>query len=146
MKKFDFKLQKLLDIRMDDEEKSKISFKKAQDEKIIAEKNLETLNSNYTKYGETRIFGSVVEQKIIQVYLNSLSLCIDEANAEVQKKDMLLEKKRQDLKEKQIDRKTVEILKEKQLDKFNKEENRIEQLANDEFALYGYMRRNVERG
>lgn len=144
MKKFDFKLQKLLDIRLNDEEKSKINFKTAQEEKLIAEKNLETLNSNYIKYGETRKFGSVVEQKIIQVYLNSLSLCIDEAGTELEKKNMLLETKRLDLKQKQIDRKTVEILKEKQLNKFNKEQNRLEQLANDEFALYGYIRKIAE--
>jgi len=38
----------------------------------------------------------------------------------------------------------VEILRDKQKDKFIKEQNRIEQKTNDEFALYGFIRRNSE--
>lgn len=145
MKKFDFKLQKLLDIRVNIEEECKIKFKKAQDEKLIAEKNLETLNSNYSKYSETRKFGSVVQQKITQAYLNSIAICINEAVVEIDKKSLLLEEKREEFRQKQIDRKTVEILKDKQKEKFYKEQNAIEQRANDEFAIYGFIRNKFER-
>ena len=146
MKKFDFKLQKLLDLRNNKEEESKLNFSKAQDDKINAEKNLNKLNLNYSKYGETRKYGNVAQQKITQFYLNSLSICISEANAELKKKKMILEEKRLDLKQKQIDRKTVDILKDKQKSKYVKEANDIEQRNNDEFALYGYMRNSAERG
>ena len=47
------------------------------------------------------------------------------------------------MKKKQVDRKTVDILKEKQLAAYTKEENRIEQINNDEFALYAYMRNHA---
>ncbi len=146
MKKFDFKLQKLLDIRNSKEEESKLKFGKAQDDKVIAEENLGKLNESYSKYSETRKYGNVVEQKITQFYLNSLSTCIDEANSELEKKKIILEEKRQDLKQKQIDRKTVDILKDKQKSKYVKEVNDIEQRNNDEFALYGHMRKVIERG
>lgn len=145
MDNFKFRLQKLLDIRIDKEEESKISFQKAHQEKINAEKNLEKLNNNYKKFSEERKYGSIVKQKITQAYLNSLSGCIDEASIELNKKDAILEQKRNDLKDRQIERKTVEILKDKQKDRFIKEQKLIEQKANDEFALYSFMRR-MERG
>lgn len=146
MKKFDFKLQKLLDIRYSKEEESKLNFSKAQDDKTNAEENLDKLNMNYSKYSETRMHGNVVQQKTTQFYLNSLATCIDEAISELEKKKMILEEKRQDLKQKQVDRKTVDILKDKQMDKYTKEVNAIEQRNNDEFALYGYIRNTAERG
>lgn len=145
MGNFKFRLQKLLDIRIDKEEESKMNFKKAQQEKIGAEENLEKLNTNYKKFSEQRKYGSIVQQKITQAYLNSLSGCIDQANMELKNKETILEQKRQELKEKQIDRKTVEILRDKQKAQFIKEQNLIEQKANDEFALYGFMRRNEGR-
>lgn len=146
MKKFDFKLQKLLDIRANLEEESKVKFSNAQDEKLRAEENLKSLNANYARYSEKRKFGSVIEQKITQAYLNSLATCIKDASIEVEKKAMVLEEKRKVLTEKRIDRKTVEILKSKQEEKFRKEQEAIEQKANDEFAIYGYIRNKVERG
>lgn len=145
MENFQFKLQRLLDIRMNLEEECKINFKRAQDEKIKTEEKLLNLNSNYEKYCEVRKNGSIVEQKITQAYLNSLTQCIDETNVELKNKDLFLDKKREELKQKQVERKTVEILKEKQKAKFIKEQNLIEQKANDEFALYGFMRRRERR-
>lgn len=145
MEKFNFKLQRLLDIRENVEEKSKIVFKKAQDEKNETENKLCNLKNSYEKYSEVRKSGNVVEQKITQAYLNSLTLCIDETSVELEKKCTFLEEKREELKQKQIERKTVEILKDKQKEKFIKEQNRIEQKNNDEFALYGFMRK-LERG
>lgn len=145
MEKFNFKLQKLLDIREDMEERSKVIFKKAQDEKNNTQIKLQNLTENYEKYSEVRKNGSVIEQKITQAYLNSLTLCIDETNEELRKKCSVLEEKREELKQKQIERKTVEILKDKQEAKFIKEQNQIEQKNNDEFALYGFIRK-LERG
>ena len=144
MTKFKFRLQNLLDIRLHKEEESKIEFKKAQDDKILSEEKLKSLKINYDKYSSTLYKGSIVEQKIAQAYLNSLTLCIDETIEEINNKSVVLEEKRDELKKKQVERKTVEILKEKQKSAFEKEQNQIEQIANDEFALYGFMR-NFER-
>ena len=42
--------------------------------------------------------------------------------------------------EKQINRKSLETLKENNLIRLRKEESRKEQIENDEFALYAYIR------
>ncbi|MDD3223491.1 MAG: flagellar export protein FliJ [Clostridium sp.] len=140
MKKFDFKLQKLLDIRAQKENESKIIFKSAEDERVKAENNLKNLNDNFEKYSNRKI-NSVVDQKITHVYLKSLSSCIKIANEELIDKKNDVENKREDLKQRQIEKKTVEILRDKQRKKYIDDQNRIEQNQNDEFALYGYMRR-----
>ncbi len=56
----------------------------------------------------------------------------------------IVEERREELKTKQLERKTVEILKEKDKLAFEKEQNMIEQRNNDEFALYAFIR-NAER-
>lgn len=141
MGKFNFRLQKLLDLKYQKEEQSKIVFKKAQEEKLQVEEKLVSLKDNYKKYSETRRFGTVIEQKITHNYLNALVSCIDETNVELDKKRQALEQRRKELVEKQIERKTVETLKEKQKVKFELETKLVEQKFNDELALYGYIRK-----
>lgn len=145
MGKFNFRLQKLLDLKFQKEEQSKLVFKKAQEEKLKVEQKLDTLKDDYKRYSEVRMFGTVVEQKITHNYLEALISCIDETNVELDKKNQVLEQKRKELVEKQIERKTVETLKEKQKINFELETKLIEQKFNDELALYGYIRK-LERG
>jgi flagellar FliJ protein len=57
----------------------------------------------------------------------------------------IVSKRREELKKKQVDRKTVDILKEKDEASFIKEQNRLEQNANDEFALQGFLRAKREQ-
>lgn len=140
MSGFKFRLQKILDIRYDKEEDSKRNFKIAQDAKKVVEKKLETLEENYSKYSKIGFGGSTVELRIRQSYCNVLQFNIEESTNELKEKIKALELKKEDLKQKQIERKTVEILKDKQLEAYIKEQNVIEQKANDEFALYGYIR------
>lgn len=144
MSKYKFRLQKLLDIRMDKEEESKRNFKEAQNEKLKIQVKLSELEENYKKYRNSTKYETTVERRIKHVYLNSISYTINETTEELKKKKKVLEDKREELKQKQIERKTVEILKEKQESAFWKEQNLIEQRNNDEFALYGFMR-NLER-
>lgn len=145
---YHFRLQKLLDIRLQKEEESKRIFKEAQSEKLKVEKKLNELKENYAKYRTASKKESVIEQKIRHVYLNSINFSINEAHEELAKKQRVLEEKRDELKQKQIERKTVETLKEKQKKIFLKEQNLIEQKANDEFALYGFIRnlKNLKGG
>ncbi|WP_234119841.1 flagellar export protein FliJ [Clostridium hydrogenum] len=145
MERFNFRLQKLLDLKFEKEEEGKIVFKKAQDDKISVENKLENLKDSYSKYSQVRITGTVIEQKIMQNYLNAVSVCIDETSDELQTKTKVLEEKRQELIKKQIERKTVEALKEKQKQNFDKKQKIIEQNFNDELALYGYIRKREGR-
>ncbi|MTK12863.1 MAG: flagellar export protein FliJ [Clostridiaceae bacterium] len=148
MQQYHFRLQKLLDIRLQKEDESKRIFKEAQSEKLKVEKKLNELKENYIKYRTISNKESVIEQKIRHVYLNAINYSINEAHEELAKKQKVLEEKRDQLKQKQIERKTVETLKEKQKETFLKEQNLIEQKANDEFALYGFIRnlKNLKGG
>ena len=140
MEQYQFRLQKLLDIRIDKEEESKRNFKEAQSETLKVQERLSTLKGNYAKYREMTGTESVIERKIKHLYLNSINFSISETTDDLKSKEKVLEDKRLELKQKQIDRKTVESLKEKQMTEFIKEQDLIEQKMNDEFALYGFIR------
>lgn len=141
MAAFNFKLQKLLDIRTEREEESKRIFKEAQNEKNMIENKLNAMVNDYNKYNVIDKRETIIEQKIKKNYLNALNISINETSKVLDEKNIILEKKREDLKQKQIERKTVEILKTKKKDEFIKFQNHLEQTANDEFALYGYIRK-----
>ncbi|MBU3226639.1 flagellar export protein FliJ [Clostridium algidicarnis] len=142
---FNFRLQKLLDIRTEKEEESKRNFKEAQGQKDKVENSLNNMKQNYSRYNSVTIKEDVVQQKIRRNYLYALNTSIDEKTIELNKKIIVLDKKREELKEKQIDRKTVEILKDKKKTEFLDIEKHVEQVQNDEFALYGYMRNREGR-
>lgn len=140
MEQYKFPLQKLLDIRIDKEEQSKRNFMEAQRQKDLAEQQLNSMKESYKKYNIIRKDESIVEQKIKNNYLNALNIGIQSASVELQSKIQVVDQKRIDLKQKQIDRKTVEIIKDKRAEAFIKEQNRQEQVRNDEFALYAFVR------
>jgi len=135
-----FRLQKLLDIRKDYEDKSKIQFKEAQREKDMVEMELDNLKVKYNNHKNIDSYKSIIEQKIQQNYLNALNLSIDKNTVVFEDKGKILEQKREELKKCQVEKKTVEILKEKQKCAFLKEQNLIEQKSNDEFALFAFIR------
>ena len=137
---YKFRLQKLLDIRKDIEDKSKIVFKEAQREKSRVEEELNTLKGKYKSHRNIDCYESIIQQKMKQNYLNALNLAIDETSVTLVDKEEILEQKRCELKQCQVEKKTVEILKENQKTAFFKEQNQIEQKTNDEFALYAYIR------
>ncbi|MBW9154947.1 flagellar export protein FliJ [Clostridium tagluense] len=143
---YKFRLQKLLDIRKDIEDKSKLQFKEAQREKELVEDQLNKLKGKYEIYRNIDSYESVVEQKMKQNYLNALNLAIDETAVVLEGKEEILGRKRQELKQCQVEKKTVEILKENQQSAFFKEQNLIEQKTNDEFALYAFIRNNHKEG
>lgn len=144
MNNFNFRLKKLLDIRNDKEEESKVQFKKAIDEKKQVEDTLEQLRVNYFEENNKTSTGSIVERKIRERYLELLDLKINETCEELALKDEIVKEKREDLIVKQREKKTVEIIKNRQFEEFQKEQNAIEQRNNDEFALYGFIR-NMEK-
>ena len=139
---YKFRLQKLLDIRKDIEDKSKLEFKEAQREKKLVEDQLNNLKEKYKVHRNIDSYESIVKQKIKQNYLNALNSAINENTVVLEDKDGILEQKRKELKQFQVEKKTVEILKDKQKSAFLKEQNLIEQKNNDEFALFAFIRNN----
>ena len=143
--RYRFSLQKLLEIREEKEEESKRLFTETKNRKIATENELKELRELYENYKGIKPGETVIYQKIKRQYLKALEFGIKEKEKELELREKELEQRRLDLKEKQIERKTVSKLKEKQYESYQKEQNRIEQLNNDEFALYGYMR-NLKGG
>lgn len=143
MKKFKFKLEKLLDINIKEEDESKLKYTEAQNEKRIVERNLKSLEENYKKYSDITRTDDVISQKITINYLSTLTQSIKLTDERLKEEEKKVIEAQNDLIEKQIKRKSLEILKEKELDRVRKEEERIEQITNDEFALYAYIRNNA---
>ncbi|MBV4426939.1 flagellar export protein FliJ [Clostridium tyrobutyricum] len=143
MKKYEFKLQKLLDIREDQEDKSKMEFQKAKEDSMKVKEKLDSMKYSYDKYKDLSRVKNPIQQKITHIYLKSLTGSIDAAEREFQNKQKIVEVKREEMKKRQIDRKTVDILRKKDKAAFMRFENRMEQNQNDEFALYGFIRKNL---
>ena len=136
---YKFSLQKLLEIREEKEEESKRLFTESQRQKQITENELSNMRDSYDKYKGIRPGEDVIYQKIKRNYLLALESGIKNKEKELVVKSREVEVRRTDLKQRQVDRKIVETLKEKQYRAFIKEQDRIEQINNDEFALYAYV-------
>lgn len=141
MNGYKFRLQKLLDIRIDIEEECKREFRIIQNDKNVLEEKLNNLKFTYNKYSQRNNEISVIEKKIKQRYLTAIEDSIARVIVELKQKNKLLEEKRIELKQKQVEKKIVEKLKGKKENAFIKEQNLIEQKNNDEFALYGFIRK-----
>lgn len=140
---FKFSLQKVLDIKVKDEEGIQIKFSKAQNSKLNIEKELDSLKSNYSRYSNLNSIEDIITQKITANYLDSLSYSIDKTNEELQMKKQELEDVKVELLNKQIERKSLEKLKEDKLKIHKKFKEYKEQSINDEFAMYSYIRNKV---
>ena len=141
MSNFKFKLQKLLDIRVNEEEESKLFYSKAQNQKNIVENKLNELENNYKKYSDISRAKDTISQKITMNYLSYLNTTIKDTEKELEAKEIELEKAKKDFIDKRIKRRSLEVLKENKILEIKKEEERLEQISNDEFALYGYIRK-----
>ena len=141
MSNFKFKLQKLLDIRVNEEEESKLFYYKAQNQKNIVENKLHELENNYKKYSDISRAKDTISQKITMNYLSYLNTTIKDTEKELEAKEIELEKAKKDFIDKRIKRRSLEVLKENKILEVKKEEERLEQISNDEFALYGYIRK-----
>ena len=143
MSKFKFKLQKLLDIKIKDEDESELRYTQAQNKKRVTEESLKNLELNYEKYSDLSKPKDIVTQKITINYLASLTQTIKETNENLKKQETKVYEAKEDFIQRQIKRKSLETLKENALEKLRKQEERVEQITNDEFALYAYMRNQV---
>jgi flagellar FliJ protein len=95
MKKYEFKLQKLLDIREDQEDKSKMEFQKAKEDSMKVKEKLDSMKYSYDKYKDLSRVKNPIQQKITHIYLKSLTGSIDAAEREFQNKQKIVEVKRE---------------------------------------------------
>ena len=144
MENFKFRLQNVLDIKVKNEEESKIKYSKAQNEKRVVEKELYDLKQKYKKYEDEINVEDKISRIITFNYLNSLSNDINIKNNELSKKEKLLNEAKINLLTKQIERKSLEKLKENKFNLHKKKEELKEQLTNDEFGMYSFLRHKSE--
>jgi flagellar FliJ protein len=138
--RFKFGLDKLLEIRKENEEESKRLFTESQREKKDIEERLEELNRSYHKYKGITPNEDVVYQKLKRYYLQGVQSGIEIQERELVIKNQEVDTRRRDLTVKQMERKTVETLKDKKYESYIKEQDRVEQINLDELALYAYVR------
>ena len=139
--RFKFSLDKLLDIRREKEEESKRIFTESQREKRRLEEKINDLQSSYDKYKGINENEDIVYQKLKRYYIQGLQNGIKTAKDDLLTKNLEVDKRRRELIEKQIERKTVETLREKKYSAFIKEQQRVEQINLDELALYSFIRK-----
>ena len=121
MSNFKFKLQKLLDIRVNEEEESKLFYSKAQNQKNIVENKLHELENNYKKYSDISRAKDTISQKITMNYLSYLNTTIKDTEKELEAKEIELEKAKKDFIDKRIKRRSLEVLKENKILEVKKE-------------------------
>lgn len=144
MEDFKFRLQKVLDIRVKNEDENKIKYSKAQSEKRAVEKELEDLKLSYNKYSEAIHIEDGVERSIVSNYLSFVSNMIEKTDSELHEKEVLVNEARLELLNSQIERKSIEKLKENKYKLHKKEVDHKEQAINDEFGMYSYFRNVVQ--
>lgn len=138
--RFKFGLDKLLEIRKEKEEESKRLFTESQREKKKIEEKLEELNQNYNKYKGISPNEDIIYQKLKRYYIQGVQSGIESSEKDLVIKNQEIDKRRRDLTEKQMERKTVQTLKDKKYEAYVKEQDRVEQINLDELALYAFVR------
>lgn len=141
--RFKFSLEKLLEIREAKEEESKRLFTESQREKKRTEEKLDELKENFDKYSGINPNEDIIYQKLKRYYVNGIRNGIKATESNLVLISKEVDKKRQDLIVKQMERKTVQILKDKKYAAYIKEQDRVEQINIDELALYAYVRSSI---
>ncbi|MBU5307840.1 flagellar export protein FliJ [Clostridioides mangenotii] len=140
-KKFKFKLQKVLDIKIDIEKEAEIQLVQSQTKKKDIEEQLINLEKSYHKYMNMQIDGDRVSQKLTRSYITLLDDSIKDTNEKLNKSAKEVETNKHKLIERRIEVKSLEKLKENKYTSYKKEQNLKEQIENDEYAILNFIRR-----
>ncbi|WBW95427.1 flagellar export protein FliJ [Oceanirhabdus sp. W0125-5] len=144
-KKFKFSLEKVLNIRVKEEEKAIIDYKRAEDKlnNLIHEKI--QIENTINEYRNKRFESLLLEKQKI-IYIKSLDEKIKLKDQEIKKQELVVIEKKEILKIKNIEKKSLEKLKEIKLQGFMDEVERKEAQMNDEFALNSFNMKSLKGG
>lgn len=139
--RFKFRLEKVLDIKIQRENEHMISHSKILNEKVKVENEIRNLESQYDKYSELQYSESdTLKKKIAYNYMNSLFQTIQSYKEKLKEIEQEYIKSREKLISLQSERKSLERLKEKQYQKFLEILEEEENASNDEFSIQAYFR------
>lgn len=142
MGSFTFRLQKVLDYRTKIEDQKKQEFMKARLDYTKQEEKLNSLKmelQDCIKKGW--LFSDVFHYQVMNNYITFMNEKIDKQYKVTKSSKKIMDEKKSEYTESRINRKVIDKLKENAFDEYKKDSDSIEQKQNDEFALYGYMRK-----
>lgn len=140
---FNFRLQKVLEHRERKEDEKKQTFVNARHEYLREKEILDTMYStldgcmNDTTEKSTGIFTYIAKHN----YITFLEERIEDQIKKVRIYEEKMDEKKIEFQQSQKDRKVIDKLKENAHREYKINMDRLEQKQNDEFALYGYVRK-----
>lgn len=141
MERFNFGLQRVLDFKINIEEKKKEEFVKALKNSIAQEKKLKYLLDEKSSSSKQILkFKTSLEYQNFSRYMEYIDNKIENQRYKLQEANEKLEDCKKELIKSTADRKILDKLKEKALEEFEREEAKKEQKLNDDFALFSYMK------
>lgn len=141
MEKFNYKLQNVLDYKIEVEEKKKRLFVKILKKYMMQEKKLNELkDKKITAERGRNDIKNGIDCISFSRYINYLEKTIESESQNLLKINEELEKAKCDFIKSASDRKILEKLKEIAKQEFEIEENKKEQKLNDDYALFSYVR------
>lgn len=142
MERFTFRLQKVLDHRVRVEDIKKQVFIRARLSYLNEKKGLEKLQCSLNGCTSTPVKSTGVLNYLAKYnYITLLEERIDNQSKVVKVCEDEMNEKKAEFEKSQKDRKVIDKLKENAYGDYNIFIDRLEQKQNDEFALYGYVRK-----
>lgn len=144
MKRFNFSLQKILDLREYEEEQAKLDLAAAIAEANRIQAELEQIAREMVAAGAVRITSDIPAMQANEAYKVRLKLRKGELLEELAQAELVIEQKREVFAEKMRDRKVITKLREKALAEYKAESEKDEEQANDDVSNARFAREMSE--
>lgn len=145
MKKFDFTLQSLLELRLCEEDAAKTALAARESEYQSRLQEFNTIKEELHDFQERekihRQNASVMPLRHSVSWRHELKLRLLKKGQEIQEVTIDIQRSRKELSRLMIARKSLETLREKKFEEWKKEQNRREQIFLDELSYNAYSRR-----
>ncbi|MGL4801601.1 MAG: flagellar export protein FliJ [Cetobacterium sp.] len=145
---FNFKLQKILDLKIKNEDEVKIRMKKLTVDKEEIEDKIKKLREKYDEYKNIKRNEELYIQKIKFNYLETVYKSIQYYSKELDEIDIKIQSLNIELTKCQQERKSIENLKEKEYLEFKENEKKRENEILNEFASNMFIKKanNIKDG
>ena len=149
MKRFNFRFQRILEIKERMEEARKIALGKVVAVSNLEQERLADLEQTRMLYrqGGRELLALQLDPSLLSLnvsYLQRLQREIQEQRVRIQQVEKAVEEKRQELVEATKERRVYEILKERAVEDYRREQKRQERIMLDEIGGQLYMRRESQ--
>lgn len=140
MEHFNYRLQNVLDFKLEIEDKKKKEFVQCLKIYMQEEKKLKDLIERKKEEESKKDLKNGADCISYARYINYLENAINIQHQNVKKSKEKLEKSKEELLKSTSDRKVLEKLKDKAFEEFMQLQNKKEQNLNDDYAIYSFIR------